>query len=182
MKTPNLLINESSPYLLQHAYNPVQWHAWNSDTLSKAQSQNKPLLISIGYSTCHWCHVMEKESFEDEKVADLMNEYFICIKVDREERPEIDQIYMDAIQMLTGAGGWPLNCFALPDGRPFFGGTYFQKGQWTDIVQRVGELHRTDPGELSRYAAEVMQGLSATANFGQKANAFRKEDVAMVTQ
>jgi uncharacterized protein YyaL (SSP411 family) len=129
-KFTNRLIHESSPYLLQHAHNPVEWHPWNEDTLAKARSLDKMLLISIGYASCHWCHVMEKESFTDDEVAGIMNRYFVCIKVDREERPDVDQVYMNAVQLITGGGGWPLNCFALPDGRPFFGGTYFRKNQW----------------------------------------------------
>ena len=130
-KYTNSLIKESSPYLLQHAHNPVNWFAWNDETLEKAKQENKPILISIGYSACHWCHVMEHESFEDEQVAKLMNDYFVCIKVDREERPDIDQVYMTAVQLMTGQGGWPLNCFALPDGRPVFGGTIFRnKNGW----------------------------------------------------
>ncbi|HLX92459.1 MAG TPA: thioredoxin domain-containing protein, partial [Puia sp.] len=119
----NLLIHETSPYLLQHAHNPVHWHPWNAQTLEKAVLENKPLLVSIGYSSCHWCHVMEKESFEDEGIAELMNRYFINIKVDREERPDIDQIYMDAVQAISGSGGWPLNVFLTPDLKPFYGGT-----------------------------------------------------------
>src|SRR5687768_15525185 len=107
---PNSLINETSPYLLQHAYNPVNWFAWNDKTLAKAKKENKLILVSIGYSACHWCHVMERESFEDEEVAKIMNEHFVCIKVDREERPDIDQVYMNAMQLMTGRGGWPLNC------------------------------------------------------------------------
>ena len=131
---PNQLIRETSPYLLQHAHNPVEWHPWNENTLQKARSLDKMLLISIGYSACHWCHVMERESFEDEEVAALMNRHFVCIKVDREERPDVDQVYMHAVQLITGSGGWPLNCFALPDGRPFFGGTYFRKHQWMQLL------------------------------------------------
>lgn len=182
MNTPNLLIHESSPYLLQHAHNPVNWHAWNKDTLAKARELKKPLLISIGYSTCHWCHVMEKETFEDASVAEMMNEHFVCVKVDREEHPEVDQIYMDAIQMLTGSGGWPLNCFALPDGKPFYGGTYFRKEEWKDIISRIGELYRTNPKELEKYAAEVMQGLSSAERPLQQSNqSIRKEDVEMFT-
>ncbi|MCT4625247.1 MAG: thioredoxin domain-containing protein, partial [Schleiferiaceae bacterium] len=118
---PNLLINESSHYLLQHAYNPVEWHAWNDVTLNKAKTEGKLLLISIGYSSCHWCHVMEHESFEDQEVAEVMNKHFINVKVDREERPDVDQVYMTAEQLITGRGGWPLNCIALPDGRPIWG-------------------------------------------------------------
>ena len=119
----NALIEETSPYLLQHAHNPVNWEAWHPEVLERAQKENKPLLISIGYAACHWCHVMEDECFEDEAVAQLMNDNFINIKIDREERPDVDQIYMDAIQMMTGNGGWPLNIVALPDGRPFWGAT-----------------------------------------------------------
>jgi uncharacterized protein len=123
----NSLINESSLYLRQHAYNPVDWHPWGEEALEKAKQENKPLLISIGYSSCHWCHVMEHESFSDQEVADFMNRHFVNIKIDREERPDLDQLYMEAVQLLHGHGGWPLNCFAHPDGRPFWGATYFQK-------------------------------------------------------
>ncbi|HWJ40920.1 MAG TPA: thioredoxin domain-containing protein, partial [Candidatus Limnocylindrales bacterium] len=122
---PNRLINEQSPYLRQHAYNPVDWYAWGPDALERAKSENKPIMLSIGYSACHWCHVMERESFENDAIARLINENFIPIKVDREERPDLDQIYMDAVQLITGRGGWPLTMFLAPDGRPFFGGTYY---------------------------------------------------------
>lgn len=118
-KHTNHLSKESSPYLLQHAHNPVDWYPWGEEALAKAKRENKVILVSIGYAACHWCHVMERESFENEEVAKIMNEFFVCIKVDREERPDIDQIYMDAVQLMTGSGGWPLNCFALPDGKPF---------------------------------------------------------------
>ncbi|MGB1317382.1 MAG: DUF255 domain-containing protein, partial [Flavobacteriales bacterium] len=134
-KYTNALIDETSPYLLQHAHNPVDWLAWNDESLAKAKAEQKPILISIGYSACHWCHVMEHESFEDSTVAAFMNEHFVCIKVDREERPDVDQVYMNAVQLMTGRGGWPLNCFALPDGRPLYGGTYFPKEQWMDVMQ-----------------------------------------------
>tara|TARA_B110000967_G_scaffold71762_1_gene74252 strand:- start:1822 stop:2241 length:420 start_codon:yes stop_codon:yes gene_type:complete len=129
-KFTNSLINETSPYLLQHAHNPVDWYAWNDETLALAKRENKLILISVGYSACHWCHVMEHESFEDEEVAKLMNDNFINIKVDREERPDVDQVYMNAVQLITGGGGWPLNCIALPDGRPIWGGTYFSTENW----------------------------------------------------
>ena len=155
----NALINESSPYLLQHAHNPVQWHAWNSASLIKAKTENKPLLISIGYSACHWCHVMAHESFEDEEIAKLMNTSFICIKVDREELPEIDQIYMDAVNLMTGSGGWPLNCFALPDGRPFYGGTYFPPAAWTGLIKELAKVYKEDPEKLVQYAERVVQGI-----------------------
>ena len=122
-KFTNRLIEETSPYLLQHAHNPVDWVAWSSTLFAEAQKNNKPILLSIGYSACHWCHVMERESFEDETVAAYMNANFINVKVDREERPDVDHIYMDALQAMTGSGGWPLNIFLLPNGKPFFGGT-----------------------------------------------------------
>lgn len=155
----NALINESSPYLLQHAHNPVDWMPWGEAALQKAREEDKPMLISIGYSACHWCHVMERESFEDTAVAALMNAHFICIKVDREERPDVDHIYMDAVQLMTGGGGWPLNCFALPDGRPFFGGTYFRRDQWLQVLKNVHETWTKDPGRLDAYAARLTAGL-----------------------
>ncbi|HEY6406633.1 MAG TPA: thioredoxin domain-containing protein, partial [Ktedonobacteraceae bacterium] len=124
-KHTNRLINETSPYLLQHAHNPVDWFSWGEEALQKAKSDDKPILLSVGYSACHWCHVMERESFENEEIAGLMNRYFVSIKVDREERPDIDAIYMQAVQALTQQGGWPMTVFLTPDGRPFYGGTYF---------------------------------------------------------
>ena len=122
---PNRLIHETSPYLLQHANNPVDWYPWGPEALARAKAENKPILLSIGYSACHWCHVMERESFENEQIAQLMNEHFVNIKVDREERPDVDQIYMDAALKLNGQGGWPLNAICTPEGRPFYVGTYF---------------------------------------------------------
>jgi uncharacterized protein YyaL (SSP411 family) len=124
-KHTNNLVNETSPYLLQHAHNPVDWYPWGDVALAKARAENKPILLSIGYSACHWCHVMEHESFENEAIAKLMNENFVNIKVDREERPDLDQIYMNAVQMMTGHGGWPMTVFLTPECVPFFGGTYF---------------------------------------------------------
>lgn len=158
-KYTNSLIKESSPYLLQHAHNPVNWFAWNDETLAKAKQENKPILISIGYSACHWCHVMEHESFEDEQVAQLMNDHFICIKVDREERPDIDQVYMTAVQLMTGQGGWPLNCFALPDGRPVFGGTYFPKQKWMDVLLNIADLYTEQPQRFLDYAEQLTEGI-----------------------
>ncbi|MEZ5195544.1 MAG: thioredoxin domain-containing protein [Bacteroidales bacterium] len=155
----NSLIHESSPYLLQHAHNPVDWYAWNDQTLEKAKRENKLILVSIGYSACHWCHVMEHESFEDESVAKVMNENFICIKVDREERPDVDQVYMDAVQLISGRGGWPLNCFALPDGKPFWGGTYFHRDQWIGILNNITELYRTQKEKLIQQSAELTEGI-----------------------
>ncbi len=155
----NPLINETSPYLLQHAHNPVNWFAWKKDILAKAKAENKLLLISIGYSTCHWCHVMEHECFEDEQVAKVMNQHFINIKVDREERPDVDQVYMNALQLMTGAGGWPLNIVALPDGRPVWGATFVKKDQWTEVLMQLQKLHKTQPETLTDYATKLEQGL-----------------------
>jgi len=124
-RSANRLLAETSPYLLQHAHNPVDWHPWGPEALQRAQVEDKPILLSVGYSACHWCHVMAHESFEDAETAALMNEWFINIKVDREERPDIDAIYMEAVQTMTGRGGWPMTVFLTPDGRPFYGGTYF---------------------------------------------------------
>src|SRR5207247_11305242 len=121
----NRLISETSPYLLQHAHNPVDWHAWGEEALNRAKAEDKPILLSVGYSACHWCHVMERESFENEPIAELMNRHFVCVKVDREERPDIDQIYMSAVQMMTGQGGWPTTVFLTPEGKPCYGGTYY---------------------------------------------------------
>lgn len=158
-KHTNDLINESSPYLLQHAHNPVNWRAWNDASLDLAQKQNKLMVISVGYSACHWCHVMEHESFEDEEIAEVMNSNYISIKVDREERPDIDQVYMNAVQVMTGMGGWPMNVVALPDGRPVWGGTYFQKGQWKDALQQIAHLYQTQPEKLEEYADKLEAGL-----------------------
>ncbi len=155
----NELVNETSPYLLQHAHNPVNWHAWNERSLAKAREENKLLLISIGYSTCHWCHVMERESFEDSTIAAFMNEHFVSIKVDREERPDIDHIYMQAVQMMTGRGGWPLNCIALPDGKPLFGGTYFPREQWLEALKQIAQAWAGDPDRCRKYADEVTAGI-----------------------
>jgi len=158
----NNLINETSPYLIQHAHNPVNWYAWGDEALAKAKAENKLLLISVGYSACHWCHVMEHESFEDEEVAKIMNDNFICIKVDREERPDIDQIYMNAVQLMTGRGGWPLNCFALPTGEPFYGGTYFRKDQWVQILNNVANEYKVAPEKVNEYAQKLTEGIKSS--------------------
>lgn len=140
----NHLANESSPYLLQHANNPVDWYPWGEAALQKAKEENKMLLISIGYAACHWCHVMEHESFEDTLVSKIMNENFVCIKVDREERPDIDDVYMTACHISSGRScGWPLNAFALPDGRPVWAGTYFPKEEWTNILNTFKDQRAT---------------------------------------
>ncbi|MDP2682916.1 MAG: DUF255 domain-containing protein [Deltaproteobacteria bacterium] len=156
-KHTNHLIQESSPYLLQHAHNPVDWYPWSNEAFEKAKKENKLVLVSIGYSSCHWCHVMEKESFEDEETAKLMNENFVCIKVDREERPNIDMTYMAAVQIMTNSGGWPLNCFTLLDGRPFYGGTYFPNAQWKQVLIKLSELYKTEPKKVEEYAAQLTQ-------------------------
>ena len=156
----NALIDQSSPYLLQHAHNPVNWHPWNDATLAKATAEDKMLLISVGYAACHWCHVMEHESFEDTAVARLMNENFVPVKVDREERPDVDNVYMTACQMATGRGcGWPLNAFALPDGRPVWAGTYFPKKEWLDVLTYFVNLRREEPEKLETYAAQLLEGI-----------------------
>lgn len=155
----NALANETSPYLLQHAQNPVNWYPWGEEALQKAKQENKLIIISVGYSSCHWCHVMAHESFEDSAVAALMNENFINIKIDREERPDIDNLYMGAVQLMTGRGGWPLNCIALPDGRPIWGGTYFPKAQWMESLQTVHNIYTTDPDRVLGYAAELEAGI-----------------------
>jgi uncharacterized protein len=158
-KHTNDLINETSPYLLQHAHNPVNWKAWNPETLKKAKDENKLIIISVGYSACHWCHVMEEESFENDSIAKLMNDNFISIKVDREERPDIDQIYMNAVQLMTGKGGWPLNCIALPDGRPIFGGTYFSKQEWSKVLIELATLYKNEPQKAVEYADKLIAGI-----------------------
>lgn len=158
-KSPNSLIHETSPYLLQHAYNPVNWLPFGEKAFETARLENKPVLISIGYSACHWCHVMERESFEDNEVAMLMNKHFVNIKVDREERGDVDILYMQAVQLMTGQGGWPLNCFVLPDGRPFYGGTYFNKTQWLNILRNLADIYSTNPDKVNSYAEDLTNGI-----------------------
>ncbi len=158
----NRLKNQSSPYLLQHAENPVDWYPWGDEALVKARTENKLILVSIGYSACHWCHVMEHESFEDSEVAEIMNRHFVCIKIDREVRPDIDQIYMSAVQLMTGSGGWPLNCFCLPDQRPIYGGTYFRKNDWKSLLQNLADFWREKPDEAVAYAVRLTEGVNQT--------------------
>jgi uncharacterized protein YyaL (SSP411 family) len=160
----NELIHESSPYLLQHAHNPVNWYPWGEQALQKAKHENKMLIISIGYAACHWCHVMEHESFEDVEVAKVMNENFICIKVDREERPDVDQVYMTAAQLISGSGGWPLNALALEDGKPFYAGTYFPKNNWIQLLEFFIDLKKKEPEKLEKSAEQVTHGIHATEN------------------
>ena len=156
----NDLINETSPYLLQHAHNPVDWKPWSEETLALAQKENKLVLVSIGYSSCHWCHVMEHESFEDTLVANFMNKHFINIKVDREERPDVDNVYMSAVELMTGRpGGWPLNAIALPDGRPIWGGTYFPKEDWMNSLDQVANAFQENPNNLVEFADKLASGI-----------------------
>lgn len=151
----NQLHNASSTYLKSHAHNPVHWHTWNEEVLKKAQNENKIIIISIGYATCHWCHVMNKESFNDPIVANLMNENFINIKVDREERPDIDQVYMHAVHLINKRGGWPLNCFATPDGKPFYGGTYFPKESWIELLHHIQNLWLNEKHKILSQANQI---------------------------
>ena len=178
-KHTNDLINETSPYLLQHAHNPVNWKAWNQNTLDLAKKENKLMIISVGYSSCHWCHVMEEESFENDSIAKLMNDNFICIKVDREERPDIDQIYMNAVQLMTGKGGWPLNCVALPDGNPIFGGTYFTKEEWSRALTQLSTLYKNDPQKANEYASKLVEGIQKSELITTNTNkiSFKKSDI-----
>lgn len=157
----NELHKESSPYLLQHANNPVHWKAWNPESLASAKEKNQLIIVSVGYSACHWCHVMEHETFEDIDAAKVMNQSFINIKVDREERPDIDAVYMKAIQIMTGRGGWPMNVVCLPDGRPVWGGTYFRKTEWMETLQQLQNLYENDPEKMIDYAEKLKNGLDA---------------------
>lgn len=161
MSTPkaNHLLLENSPYLQQHAYNPVAWHPWSTSLLEMAAQQNKPLLISIGYAACHWCHVMEHECFEDTEVAHLMNTHFINVKIDREEHPDIDQTYMNALQLIQNSGGWPLNIVALPDGRPFWGSTYVRKTEWMQVLAQLAQLYHEQHERVTEYAERLQKGL-----------------------
>lgn len=160
-KHTNKLIHETSPYLLQHAHNPVNWHPWGPEALEKAEKEGKLLIISIGYAACHWCHVMEHESFEDSLVAQIMNDHFVAIKVDREERPDVDDVYMTACQLISGRGGWPLNAFALPDGRPVWAGTYFPKDEWIQILNQFIELKENNLDKLEESATQITAGLKS---------------------
>ena len=168
-KHTNRLIHEKSPYLLQHAHNPVDWYPWGEEAFEKAKQENKPILLSIGYSTCHWCHVMERESFENEETAKLLNDNFVCIKVDREERPDVDQIYMNAVMALTGQGGWPLNVFLTPDLKPFYGGTYFApdarygRPGFPQVLRDIARVWKTQPADVEKAGTQLAQALDRSA-------------------
>ena len=162
----NRLAGETSPYLLQHAHNPVDWYPWGPDAFARAQREDKPILLSVGYSACHWCHVMERESFEDPDIARLMNEHFVSVKVDREERPDVDQIYMQAVQALSGHGGWPMTVFLTPEGAPFYGGTYYPPvprhgiPAFPQLLHAISDAWRTRRGEVLRSSTELASELS----------------------
>ena len=162
---PNRLIDETSPYLLQHAHNPVDWYAWGSEALQKARAEDKPIFLSIGYAACHWCHVMEHESFEDTETAAILNESFVAIKVDREERPDLDSIYMSAVVAMTGQGGWPMSMFLTPDGKPFYGGTYFPHTRrydmpaFKDVLTAIATAWKNRRDELVNDSARVIQAI-----------------------
>src|SRR5213082_2793446 len=168
----NRLANETSPYLRQHQHNPVDWYPWGPEALERARQLDRPIFLSIGYSACHWCHVMEHESFEDDEVARLLNDHFVSIKVDREERPDLDQIYMASVQLLTGQGGWPMSVFLTPDLKPFFGGTYFPpkdahgRPGFATLVQRIAQLWRERRPDLERSGAEVIEALRRATSAG----------------
>ena len=190
-KHTNHLVHETSVYLLQHAHNPVNWYAWGEEALQKAKEENKPILVSIGYAACHWCHVMERESFENESTAALMNEHFINIKIDREERPDLDHIYMDAVQAISGGGGWPLNVFLLPDGRPFYGGTYypptraFNRMSWTELLAAIHEMFTQKRNEVEAQADNLLHHLSSANQFVQKQtedDVFKEENLHLINQ
>ncbi|WP_016775632.1 thioredoxin domain-containing protein [Anaerophaga thermohalophila] len=159
----NQLIHESSPYLLQHARNPVEWHPWKEEVLDMARKEDKLMLVSIGYSACHWCHIMAHESFEDPEVAGFMNEHFVCIKVDREERPDVDHFFMTAVQLMGVQGGWPQNVVTLPDGQPFWGGTYFPKDQWLEVLIKITQLFRQERDKLTHHAHRLTLGIQQSS-------------------
>ncbi len=187
-KHTNRLINETSPYLLQHAHNPVDWYPWGDEALQRAKVEDKPILVSIGYAACHWCHVMERESFEDESTAELMNKYFINIKIDREERPDLDHVYMDAVQAMAGNGGWPLNVFLMPDGKPFYGGTYFpptrafNRPSWKEILEGVHQAYTERKHEMESQAENLTAHLTNANSFGVSPakDQFTKEDLDLI--
>jgi len=180
----NRLIHETSPYLLQHAHNPVDWYPWGDEAFQKAQSENKPVLLSIGYSACHWCHVMEHESFENEKIAALMNDLFVSIKVDREERPDLDEIYMNAVQMLTGRGGWPMTIFLTPEGKPFYGGTYFppedRQGMpgFPRVLTGVAQAYREKPQDVEKSVEQILSALKRMSESHDSKAAFSPDAIA----
>src|SRR5512134_2259590 len=188
-KFRNKLSDETSPYLLQHADNPVQWYAWNQEALTKARAENRPIFVSIGYAACHWCHVMAHESFEDDETAALLNEHFINIKVDREERPDLDAIYMQATVAMTGSGGWPMSVFLTPDLKPFYAGTYFPPVQrynmpaFKDLLAGIARAWREEPNEIARVSGQVSTHLQSAISSDQASDrAFTQNDLDTVAK
>ena len=188
-KFTNRLIKEQSPYLLQHAHNPVDWYPWGDEAFERAKKENKPILLSVGYSTCHWCHVMERESFENEEIAKIMNEHFVCVKLDREERPDVDKIYMTAVQALVGGGGWPLNVFLTPDRKPFFGGTYFPpkaapgRPSWPDLLQNIAKVWDEKREQVIKDADNIANKLSEYVDEGKgEGGVLAEADLSMALQ
>src|SRR5438132_3323408 len=167
----NRLAQETSAYLLQHKDNPVDWYPWGPDAFARARAEDRPIFLSVGYSACHWCHVMEHESFEDPETARLLNEHFVCVKVDREERPDVDQIYMQAVQSMTGHGGWPMTVFLTADGEPFYGGTYFPRvgrpgmPSFTDLLRAIDDAWRTRRDELLAQASSMSDAIRTSTSF-----------------
>src|SRR5271167_2685816 len=165
----NRLVDEKSPYLLQHAHNPVDWYPWGDEAFEKARREDKPIFLSIGYSTCHWCHVMERESFENEAIAELMNRWFVSIKIDREERPDVDRIYMTYVQATTGSGGWPMSVWLTPELRPFFGGTYFPpENRWgspgfASVLTQIATAWQNDREKIDESARDVVEQLKKSS-------------------
>jgi uncharacterized protein YyaL (SSP411 family) len=185
---PNRLIHETSPYLLQHAHNPVDWYPWGEEALDEAEAENKPIFLSIGYSACHWCHVMERESFEDRATADILNEHFVSIKVDREERPDLDRIYMSAVQALTGSGGWPMSVFLTPDGKPFYGGTYFPPAprfgmpSFRQVLRTVADAWENRRGELLRGSERVVRSIERQMAAGEAGRGLQQATLSQAFQ
>lgn len=181
---PNRLQHETSPYLRQHMHNPVDWYPWGQEALERATRENKLIIVSIGYSACHWCHVMERESFENDEVAAVMNEHFVSVKIDREERPDIDQIYMIAVQLMTGSGGWPLNCICLPDGRPIYGGTYFRPSDWKHVLLQLADTWREKPEVALDYAERLTTGIrqSEVLPINRIPETYTKQDLDDIVQ
>ena len=187
-KHTNRLVHETSPYLLQHAHNPVDWYPWSDEAFAKAKEENKPVLLSIGYSACHWCHVMERESFENEQIAELMNNLFINIKVDREERPDLDEIYMNAVQMLTGRGGWPMTMFLTPDRHPFYGGTYFPPQDrhgmpgFPRVLQGVSQAYRDKPDDVQKSVGQILSALKQMSHSDDHEHAFAPDAIGKAAE
>src|SRR6516225_5564537 len=180
-RKPNRLLQEQSPYLRQHAYNPVDWYPWGQEALARAKAEDRPILLSIGYSACHWCHVMERESFENEAIARQMNENFVPVKVDREERPDLDQIYMDAVQILTGRGGWPLTVFLTPDGKPFYGGTYFPPEDrhgiagFSRVLTAIADAYRDRPAEVQENVERLTEAIARLSDYKLQPGEFKAD-------